>query len=189
MAAEGKNRADALTAEREECQELVSVNVEKVELEKEERKEREAKEEEKICVKIEKVSRKRKEKKKVREKRKRTREKKKESYEKPRPHPKKYHRKKEFERFMEIFKKLEIKVPMIETLQQVPGFKVNLVVKEKKERDEIRKDTKKCKKEKPQVPLSGSLPLSGTQELTGGPLRGKMAAEGKNRADALTAER
>ncbi|KOM46203.1 hypothetical protein LR48_Vigan06g150900 [Vigna angularis] len=39
----------------EECQELVSVNVEKVELEKEERKEREEKEEEKICVKIEKA--------------------------------------------------------------------------------------------------------------------------------------
>ncbi|KOM47727.1 hypothetical protein LR48_Vigan07g143100 [Vigna angularis] len=41
---------------RGECQELVSVNVEKVELEKEERKEREEKEEEKICVKIEKRS-------------------------------------------------------------------------------------------------------------------------------------
>ncbi|KOM55784.1 hypothetical protein LR48_Vigan10g167600 [Vigna angularis] len=68
-------------------------------------------------------------------------------------------------------------------------FRVNLVKEVKKERDEIRKDTKKCKKEKPQVPLSGSLPLSGTQELTGGPLRGKMAAEGKNRADTLTAER
>ncbi|BAT84325.1 hypothetical protein VIGAN_04166100 [Vigna angularis var. angularis] len=97
---------------REVCKVLVSVNVEKVELEKEDRKEREEKEEEKICVK----------KKKAREKKKRTREKKKESYEKPRPHPKKYHRKKEFERFMEIFKKLEIKVPMIETLQQVPGL-------------------------------------------------------------------
>ncbi|KOM43411.1 hypothetical protein LR48_Vigan05g101500 [Vigna angularis] len=43
--------------------------------------------------------------------------------------------------------------------------------------------------EKPQLPLSGSLPLSGTQKLTGGPLRGKMAVEGKNRAHALTAER
>ncbi|KOM57664.1 hypothetical protein LR48_Vigan11g069700 [Vigna angularis] len=43
--------------------------------------------------------------------------------------------------------------------------------------------------EKPQLPLSGSLPLSGTQKLTGGPLRGKMATEGKNRAHALTAER
>ncbi|KOM57606.1 hypothetical protein LR48_Vigan11g063900 [Vigna angularis] len=69
------------------------------------------------------------------------------------------------------------------------GFRVNLVKEVKKERDEIRKDTKKCKKEKSQVPLSGSLLLSGTQELTGDPLRGKMAAEGKNRADALTAER
>ncbi|KOM45601.1 hypothetical protein LR48_Vigan06g090700 [Vigna angularis] len=37
--------------------------------------------------------------------------------------------------------------------------------------------------------LLGSLPLSGTQKVTGGPLRGKMAAEGKNRAHALTAER
>ncbi|KOM26155.1 hypothetical protein LR48_Vigan233s002200 [Vigna angularis] len=37
--------------------------------------------------------------------------------------------------------------------------------------------------EKPQ------LPLSGTQKLTGGPLRGKLAAEGKNRAHALTAKR
>ncbi|KOM34893.1 hypothetical protein LR48_Vigan02g104300 [Vigna angularis] len=47
----------------------------------------------------------------------------KESYEKLLPHPKKYHRKekeKQFERFMEIFKKLEIKIPMIGTLQQVP---------------------------------------------------------------------
>ncbi|KOM49671.1 hypothetical protein LR48_Vigan08g049800 [Vigna angularis] len=69
------------------------------------------------------------------------------------------------------------------------GFRVNLVKEVKKERDEFRKDTKKVQKEKPQVPLSGSLPLSGTQEFTGGPLRGKMAAEGKNRADALTAER
>ncbi|KOM43477.1 hypothetical protein LR48_Vigan05g108100 [Vigna angularis] len=41
----------------------------------------------------------------------------------------------------------------------------------------------KVQKEKPQ------LPLSGTQKVTGGPLRGKMAAEGKNRAHALTAER
>ncbi|KOM49877.1 hypothetical protein LR48_Vigan08g070400 [Vigna angularis] len=47
----------------------------------------------------------------------------------------------------------------------------------------------KVQKEKPQLPLSGSLPLSGTQEFTGGPLRGKMAAEGRNRARALTAER
>ncbi|KOM47971.1 hypothetical protein LR48_Vigan07g167500 [Vigna angularis] len=49
----------------------------------------------------------------------RTRGNKKEAYEKPLPHSKKYHRKeKKFERFMEIFKKLEIKVPMIETLKQ-----------------------------------------------------------------------
>ncbi|KOM51904.1 hypothetical protein LR48_Vigan09g056300 [Vigna angularis] len=47
----------------------------------------------------------------------------------------------------------------------------------------------KVQKEKPQLPLSGSLPLSGTQEVTLDPLRGKMAAEGKNRAHALTAER
>ncbi|KOM34917.1 hypothetical protein LR48_Vigan02g106700 [Vigna angularis] len=58
------------------------------------------------------------------EKKKREKEderKKKESYEKPLPHPKKYHSKekeKQFERFMEIFKKLEIKIPMIGTLQQ-----------------------------------------------------------------------
>ncbi|KOM40719.1 hypothetical protein LR48_Vigan04g091700 [Vigna angularis] len=47
----------------------------------------------------------------------------------------------------------------------------------------------KVKKEKPQLPLNGSLPLSGTQELTGDPLRGKMAAEGKKPTHALTAER
>ncbi|KOM57546.1 hypothetical protein LR48_Vigan11g057900 [Vigna angularis] len=47
----------------------------------------------------------------------------------------------------------------------------------------------KVQKEKPQLPLSGSLPLSVTQKVTGGSLRGKMAAEGKNRAHALTAER
>ncbi|KOM55538.1 hypothetical protein LR48_Vigan10g143000 [Vigna angularis] len=47
----------------------------------------------------------------------------------------------------------------------------------------------KVQKEEPQLPLSGSLPLSGTQKVTGDPLRGKMAAEGKNRARALTAER
>ena len=34
-------------------------------------------------------------------------------------------------------------------------------------------------KEKSKAPLSGILPLSGTQEVTGGPLRGKLAAEGK----------
>ncbi|KOM51908.1 hypothetical protein LR48_Vigan09g056700 [Vigna angularis] len=47
----------------------------------------------------------------------------------------------------------------------------------------------KVQKEKPQLPLSGSLPLSGTQELTGDPLRGKMAAEGKKPTHALTIER
>ncbi|KOM51897.1 hypothetical protein LR48_Vigan09g055600 [Vigna angularis] len=47
----------------------------------------------------------------------------------------------------------------------------------------------KVQKEKPQLPLSGSFPLSGTQEHRGDPLRGKMAVEGKNRARALTAER
>ncbi|KOM30212.1 hypothetical protein LR48_Vigan1041s000100 [Vigna angularis] len=47
----------------------------------------------------------------------------------------------------------------------------------------------KVQKEKPQLLLSGSLPLSDTQEFTGDPLRGKMVAEGKNRARALTAER
>ncbi|KOM27972.1 hypothetical protein LR48_Vigan475s001400 [Vigna angularis] len=46
--------------------------------------------------------------------------KKKESYEKPHPHLKKNRRKeKKFKCLMEIFKKLEIKVPMIETLQQM----------------------------------------------------------------------
>ncbi|WVZ16962.1 hypothetical protein V8G54_009944 [Vigna mungo] len=47
--------------------------------------------------------------------------KKKESYENPPHHPKKDHGEKkenQFERFMDIFKKLEIKVPMIRTLQQ-----------------------------------------------------------------------
>ncbi|KOM27005.1 hypothetical protein LR48_Vigan350s000500 [Vigna angularis] len=47
----------------------------------------------------------------------------------------------------------------------------------------------KVQKEKPQLPLSGSLPLSGTQELTGDPLRGKMAAEGKKPTHTLIAER
>ncbi|KOM51907.1 hypothetical protein LR48_Vigan09g056600 [Vigna angularis] len=84
-----------------------------------EKEEVERQEEKKICVKMKKLSGKRKRKKKVREKRKRTRGRERDSYEKPRPHLKKYHRKeKDFERCMEIFKKLEIKVPMIETLQQ-----------------------------------------------------------------------
>ncbi|KOM29043.1 hypothetical protein LR48_Vigan630s000200 [Vigna angularis] len=115
---------------REECQAMIigsdktldekEIEIkEKEELSKKDKdveKEREVVEREekrKICVKI----------KKVREKKKRTREKKKESCEKSLPHSKKYHRnEKEFEHFMEIFKKLEIKAPMIETLKQVPGF-------------------------------------------------------------------
>ncbi|KOM29424.1 hypothetical protein LR48_Vigan681s000500 [Vigna angularis] len=122
---------DEKEIERKEKEELSEkdkdVEKEREVVEREERK--------KICLKIKKVSGKREEKKKVREKKicvkikkvrekkKRTRGKKKESYEKLRPHPKKYHRKeKELERFMEIFKKLEIKVPMIETLQHVPGL-------------------------------------------------------------------
>ena len=36
-------------------------------------------------------------------------------------------------------------------------------------------------KEKSKAPLSGILPLSGTQEVAGVTLRGKMAAEGKKR--------
>ncbi|KOM57577.1 hypothetical protein LR48_Vigan11g061000 [Vigna angularis] len=133
---------------REECQAIITRSdktLDEKELERKEKeelsekdkdvkKEREVVEREerkKICVKIKKMSGKREEKKKVgekkmcvkikkvREKEKRTRGKKKESYEKPHPHPKKYHRKeKKFERFMEIFKKLDIKVPMIETLKQ-----------------------------------------------------------------------
>ncbi|KOM43207.1 hypothetical protein LR48_Vigan05g081100 [Vigna angularis] len=47
----------------------------------------------------------------------------------------------------------------------------------------------KVQKEKPKLPLSGSLPLSGTQEFTGDPLRGKMVAEGKKPTHALTVER
>ncbi|KOM25672.1 hypothetical protein LR48_Vigan151s001100 [Vigna angularis] len=51
------------------------------------------------------------------------------------------------------------------------------------------KTHQKVQKDKPQLPLSGSLPLSGTQEVTLDPLRGKMAAEGKKPTHALTAER
>ncbi|KOM40888.1 hypothetical protein LR48_Vigan04g108600 [Vigna angularis] len=95
---------DEKEIERKEKEELSEkdkdVEKEREVVEREERK--------KNCVK----------KKKVREKKNRTREKKKESYEKPLSHPKKYHRKeRDFEHFKEIFKKLEIKVPMIETLQ------------------------------------------------------------------------
>ncbi|KOM57529.1 hypothetical protein LR48_Vigan11g056200 [Vigna angularis] len=126
---------------RKECQAIITGSDKTLDEKKIERKEKEGlnekdkdvvekerevverEERKKICVKIEKVSRKRKEKKRVREKKKRMRGKKKESYENPRPHSKKYHRKeKDFERFMEIFKKLDIKVPMMETLQQVPGM-------------------------------------------------------------------
>ncbi|KOM34753.1 hypothetical protein LR48_Vigan02g090300 [Vigna angularis] len=162
---------------REECQAIIIGSDKTLDEKKIERKEKEElsekdkdvekerevverKKRKKICVKMKKVSGKREGKKKVREKKKRTRGKTKESYEKPLPHLKKYPRKeKEFERFMEIFKKLEIKVPMIETLKQVPGdaegscfvlsddrksvrklFVVNLVKEVKKERDGIRKD-------------------------------------------------
>ncbi|KAG2383988.1 uncharacterized protein HKW66_Vig0152490 [Vigna angularis] len=104
------------------------------EKDKDEEKEKEVVERKKICVKIKKLRRNREGKEKIREKKKRKfrerkskkkkmRGKKKESYEKLHPHLKKYHRKeKKFKCFMEIFKKLEIKVPMIETLQQVPGL-------------------------------------------------------------------
>ncbi|KOM40718.1 hypothetical protein LR48_Vigan04g091600 [Vigna angularis] len=126
---EKKLGGDEEKIERKEKEELSEKNkVEEKEKEVVEREERK-----KICVKIKKLKRKRKGKKKIREKKKRKfserkrkkkkmRGKKKKSYEKSLPYPKKYHRKKEFQRFMEIFKKLEIKVPLIETPQQVPGF-------------------------------------------------------------------
>ena len=51
---------------------------------------------------------------------KRKRGKKKKSYEKPPPHQKKNHRKeKKVKYFMEIFKKLENKVPMVDTWKHV----------------------------------------------------------------------
>ncbi|KOM43140.1 hypothetical protein LR48_Vigan05g074400 [Vigna angularis] len=40
-------------------------------------------------------------------------------------------------------------------------------------------NSKSAKEEKPQVPLSASLPLSGTQEHPLVPLRGESAAEGR----------
>ncbi|WVZ12841.1 hypothetical protein V8G54_017371 [Vigna mungo] len=46
-------------------------------------------------------------------------------YEKPLPYPKAYSRKereKQFERFMELFKKLEITIPFFEALQQIPSY-------------------------------------------------------------------
>ncbi|KOM25648.1 hypothetical protein LR48_Vigan148s001200 [Vigna angularis] len=65
------------------------------------------------------------------------------------------------------------------------GSMVNLVKEVKKDRDGIRKDIKKVQKEKSQLPLNGSLPLSGTQELTLDPLRGENAVEGKNQLTHL----
>ncbi|KOM34787.1 hypothetical protein LR48_Vigan02g093700 [Vigna angularis] len=44
---------------------------------------------------------------------------------------------------------------------------------------ELEKNSKSAKEEKPQVPLSASLPLSGTQEHPLAPLRGESAAEGR----------
>ncbi|KOM57970.1 hypothetical protein LR48_Vigan11g100300 [Vigna angularis] len=123
---EKKIGGDEEKIERKEKEELSEKN-------KDEEKEKEVVEREerkKICVKIKKLRRKREGKKKIKEKKKRKfgerkrkkkkmRGKKKESYEKSHPHLKKNHRKeKKFKCFMEIFKKLEIKVPMIETLQQ-----------------------------------------------------------------------
>ncbi|KOM25881.1 hypothetical protein LR48_Vigan205s001800 [Vigna angularis] len=138
--------------ERKEKEELSEKN-------KDEEKEKEVVEREerkKICVKIKKLKRKRKGKIKIKEKKKRKfgerkrkkkkmRGKKKKSYEKSHPHLKKNHGKeKKFKCFMEIFKKLEIKVPMIETLQQ-----------------EARRLRKEGEEHMTQVPLSGILPLSG----------------------------
>ncbi|KOM47950.1 hypothetical protein LR48_Vigan07g165400 [Vigna angularis] len=123
---EEKIGRDEEKIERKEKEELS-------EKDKDEEKEKEVVEREerkKICVKIKKLRRKREGKKKIKEKKKRKfgerkrkkkimRGKKKESYEKSHPHLKKNHRKeKKFKCFMEIFKKLEIKVLMIETLQQ-----------------------------------------------------------------------
>ncbi|KOM57598.1 hypothetical protein LR48_Vigan11g063100 [Vigna angularis] len=97
------------------------------EKDKDEEKEKEVlerQEKKRMCVKIKKLSRKRKGKKKrkLREKKskkKRMRGKIKEPYEKSLPYSKKYHRKeKKFKCFREICKKLEIKIPMIETWKQ-----------------------------------------------------------------------
>ncbi|KOM28041.1 hypothetical protein LR48_Vigan492s000500 [Vigna angularis] len=150
---EKKIGGDEEKIERKEKEELSEKN-------KDEEKEKEVVESEerkKICVKIKKLKSKRKGKKKIREtkkrkfrerkrKKKKMRGKKKKSYEKSHPHLKKNHRKeKKFKCLMEIFKKLEIKVPMIETLQQ---------------------DTSRSSQEEeehfPKVPLSGKLPLSGS---------------------------
>ncbi|KOM57575.1 hypothetical protein LR48_Vigan11g060800 [Vigna angularis] len=191
---EKKVEGDEEKIERKEKEELSEKN-------KDEEKEKEVVEREerkKICVKIKKLKRKRKGKKKIREKKKRKfrerkrkkkrmRGKKKKSYEKSHPHPKKYHRKKEFERLMEIFKKLEIKVPMIETLQQVPGlikflkkfsFEMKLMKEVKWDRDGIRKGYKKCKRRETASTAQRQLPLSGTLKDPLAPLRGKMALRG-----------
>ncbi|KOM47729.1 hypothetical protein LR48_Vigan07g143300 [Vigna angularis] len=45
---------------------------------------------------------------------------------------------------------------------------------------ESEKNSKSAKEEKPQVPLSASLPLSGTQEHPLAPLRSETAVEGRN---------
>ncbi|KOM43416.1 hypothetical protein LR48_Vigan05g102000 [Vigna angularis] len=123
-------KGDEEKIERKEKEELSEKN-------KDEEKEKEVierEEKKKICVKIKKLKRKRKGKKKIREKKKskfrerkrkkkKMRGKKKKSSEKSHPHLKKNHRKeKKFKCFMEIFKKLEIKVPLIETPQEaLPG--------------------------------------------------------------------
>ncbi|KOM25532.1 hypothetical protein LR48_Vigan115s000200 [Vigna angularis] len=44
---------------------------------------------------------------------------------------------------------------------------------------ESEKNSKSAKEEKPQVPLSANLPLSGTQEHPLAPLRGEGAVEGR----------
>ncbi|KOM43231.1 hypothetical protein LR48_Vigan05g083500 [Vigna angularis] len=44
---------------------------------------------------------------------------------------------------------------------------------------ESEKNSKSAKEEKPQVPLSASLPLSGTQQHPLAPLRGESTAEGR----------
>ncbi|KOM45576.1 hypothetical protein LR48_Vigan06g088200 [Vigna angularis] len=158
---EKKIEGDEEKIERKEKEELS-------EKDKDEEKEKEVVEREerkKICVKIKKLKRKRKGKKKIKEKKKRKfrerkrkkkkmRGKKKKSYEKSHPHLKKNHRKeKKFKCFVDIFKKLEIKVPMIETLQQ--GTHEGHVGKARRLRKEGEEHITK-------VPLSGILPLSGT---------------------------
>ncbi|KOM43252.1 hypothetical protein LR48_Vigan05g085600 [Vigna angularis] len=204
LAVEGKKSEARLPQHKDE-------EKEKEVVEREERK--------KICVKIKKLKRKRKGKKKLKEKKKRKfrerkrkkkkmRGKTKKSYEKSHPHLKKNHRKeKKFKCVMEIFKKLEIKVPMIETLQQgtyeghvgkarsVPSkFGVGREHSSLEAFSLHLASPPKVTAER-HLPLSGTLPdliflvccvalvalrgNSGPQEVTGGPLRGKLAAEGK----------